>query len=119
MPTAALFGQISGWGSKTLSACPRLWQTHRRGNDSMKRFIIPLALACFALPTAAAAELPKDTKEAIVKMGHVNDPKTASLFVSMHKGVPGDIDVSRDLPFGSDPAQRLDLFTSGQGAGKP
>jgi len=85
----------------------------------MKRFIIPLALACFALPTVAAAELPKDTKEAIVKMGHVNDPKTASLFVSMHKGVPADIKVSRDLAFGSDPAQKLDLFTSGQGAGKP
>src|SRR5258708_4346134 len=86
---------------------------------SMKRFIIPLALAALALPAVASAELPKDTKEAIVKMGHVNDPKTASLFVSMHKGVPADISVNRDLPFGSDPAQRLDLFTSGQGAGKP
>jgi triacylglycerol lipase len=85
----------------------------------MKRFIIPLALVALALPTVAAAELPKDTQEAIVKMGHVNDPKTASLFVSMHKGVPANIEVSRDLPFGSDPAQKLDLFTSGQGAGKP
>src|ERR1700704_6077083 len=85
----------------------------------MRRFIIPLALAGFALPTVASAELPKDTQEAIVKMGHVNDPKTASLFVSMHKGVPANIDVSRDLSFGSDPAQKLDVFTSGQGAGKP
>jgi predicted esterase len=85
----------------------------------MKRFIISLALAGFALPTVAAAELPNDTKEAIVKMGHVNDPATSKLFVSMHKGVPADMKVSRDLAFGTDPAQKLDLFTSGQGAGKP
>jgi len=86
----------------------------------MKRFIIPLALAAMALPSVASAELPQDVQAAIAKMGHVNDPKTAPLFAPFHKGgVPADIKVSRDLAFGSDPAQKLDMFTSGQGAGKP
>src|SRR5258705_8476249 len=85
----------------------------------MKHFIIPLALAALALPTVANAELPKDTQEAFVKMGNVNDPATQNFFVAMHHGVPADIKVSRDLAFGSDPAQKLDMFTSGQGAGKP
>jgi triacylglycerol lipase len=86
----------------------------------MKGFLVPFALAAMALPMVAHAELPADTEAAIVKMGHVNDPKTAALFAPMHKdGVPADIKVSRDLAFGSDPAQKLDLFTSGQGAGKP
>ena len=85
----------------------------------MKRFILPLALAAMALPTMASAELPQETQAAIVKMGHVNDPATSKLFVAMHHGVPADIKVSRDLAFGSDPLQKLDMFTSGQGAGKP
>jgi len=85
----------------------------------MRNFIIPLVLAAMALPSVASAELPKETADAIVKMGHVNDPATSKLFVSMHKGVPADIKVSRDLAFGSDPLQKLDMFTSGQGAGKP
>ncbi|MSP95562.1 MAG: alpha/beta hydrolase [Alphaproteobacteria bacterium] len=85
----------------------------------MRKLLLPLALAVAALPTLASAELPADTAAAIVKMGHVNDPNTSKLFVAMHKGVPADIKVSRDLAFGSDPLQKLDFFTSGQGAGKP
>ena len=86
----------------------------------MKKFLLPLAFAALALPTAASADLPKDVQEAIAKMGHVNDPKTAPLFAPFHKGgLPSDIKVTRDLAFGADPAQKLDMFTSGQGAGKP
>ncbi len=85
----------------------------------MKRFIIPLALVALALPSVASADLPQDIQAEIVKMGHVNDPATGKLFVSLHKGVPADIKVSRDLAYGSDALQKLDVFTSGQGAGKP
>ncbi len=86
----------------------------------MKKFVLPLALAAMAIPGLAYAELPKDVQEAIAKMGHVNDPKTAPLFAPFHKdGIPADMKVSRDLAFGSDPAQKVDIFTSGQGAGKP
>jgi acetyl esterase/lipase len=86
----------------------------------MKRFVLPFALAALAIPSLANAELPKDVQAAIAKMGHVNDPKTAPLFAPFHTaGIPGDIKVTRDLAFGSDPAQKLDVFTSGQGAGKP
>jgi acetyl esterase/lipase len=86
----------------------------------MKRFIALLALSAMALPTLASAELAKDVQASIAQMGHVNDPKTAPLFAPFHTaGIPADIKVSRDLAFGSDPAQKLDVFTSGQGAGKP
>mgnify|MGYP003351494856 CR=1 FL=1 len=87
----------------------------------MKRFIVPLVTAAaLAIPAAANAELPSDIQAAIAKMGHVNDPKTAPLFAPFHKaGIPADIKVTRDLAFGSDPAQKLDMFTSGQGTGKP
>jgi len=85
----------------------------------MKSCLLPLAAAAVALPMAAHADLPADTQAAIVKMGHVNDPKTAGLFAAMHHGVPADMKVARDLTFGSDPAQKVDIFTSGQGTGKP
>src|SRR5262245_30438157 len=92
---------------------------HSSEETVMMRFVLPLAFAAVALPLAAQAELPADTAAAIVKMGHVNDPKTAPLFAPMHHGIPADIKVTRDLAFGSDPAQRLDMFTSGEGNGKP
>jgi predicted esterase len=86
----------------------------------MKRFVIPLALAAFALPAIARAELPANIEAQIVQWGHVNDPNTAKLFAPLHKdGVPAGITVSRDLAFGSDPMQKLDMFTSGEGSGKP
>ena len=84
----------------------------------MRKFIL-FALAALVLPTAASADLPADTQAAIVKMGHVNDPATSKLFVAMHKGIPAGIKVTRDLAFGADPMQKLDVFTGGQGAGKP
>ncbi len=85
----------------------------------MKPIILPLVLAVLGVPAIAQAELPADIEAAIVRMGHVNDPKTASLFAPLHHGVPAAIRVSRDLAFGSDPAQKLDIFTSGEGTGKP
>jgi predicted esterase len=85
----------------------------------MKRLaIIPLALTALAMPVSVSAELPKDIQAAIVKMGHVNDPATIKLFIPMHKPVPADIKVKRDLAYGADPLQKLDMFSSGQGAGK-
>ncbi|HEX3486082.1 MAG TPA: alpha/beta hydrolase [Micropepsaceae bacterium] len=86
----------------------------------MKRMLLPLVLAALAAPTMANADLPKDVQASIAKMGHVNDPKTAPLFAPFHTGgIPADIKVSRDLAFGSDAAQKVDIFTDGKGAGKP
>jgi acetyl esterase/lipase len=86
----------------------------------MKRFILPLvAAAAIVLPAIAAAELPADVAAEIVKMGHVNDPRTSKVFAPLHKPLPADIKITRDLAFGSDPLQKLDVFTSGTGTGKP
>jgi hypothetical protein len=86
----------------------------------MRRFVLPLAAAvAFVLPAVAIAELPADVAAEIVKMGHVNDPRTSKVFVPLHKPLPTDIKITRDLEFGSDPMQKLDIFTSGTGTGKP
>jgi triacylglycerol lipase len=86
----------------------------------MKRFILPLvAAASIAMPFAAMAELPPDVAAEIVKMGHVNDPRTSKVFAPLHKPLPADLKITRDLEFGKDPLQKLDIFTSGAGTGKP
>jgi triacylglycerol lipase len=86
----------------------------------MNRYALLFAAAALAIPAAARADLPPDIAAAIAKMGHVNDPKTAPLFAPLHKdGIPSGIKVSRDLAFGTDPAQKLDMFTDGKGSGKP
>src|SRR4051794_9112610 len=105
-------------GLPASSRCGTLPPNDINPEDTMKKILLPLAFAVLGLPTAASADLPKDVQDAIAKMGHVNDPKTAPLFAPFHKaGVPSDIRVTRDLAFGSDPAQKLDMFTSGQGTG--
>jgi triacylglycerol lipase len=86
----------------------------------MRRFILPLvAAAAVALPFAAMAELPPDIAAEIVKMGHVNDPRTSKVLAPLHKPLPADLEITRDLEFGKDPLQKLDIFTSGSGTGKP
>ena len=57
----------------------------------MRRFILPLvAAASIAMPFAAMAELPPDVAAEIVKMGHVNDPRTSKVFAPLHKA-PGTV----------------------------
>ncbi len=86
----------------------------------MKRLLVSFALCALTLPAVARAELPKNIQAAIVAMGHVNDTAaTGALFASMHKPVPADIKIARDISYGADPLQKLDIFTDGKGAGKP
>jgi len=95
-------------------------EPNNRLEDIMKRFIFPLVTAAaILLPAVAMAELPADVAAEIVKMGHVNDPRTSKVFAPLHKALPSDIKITRDLAFGSDPLQKLDMFTSGTGTGKP
>lgn len=86
----------------------------------MRLVLLSFAAAIAALPSLSFADVPPDIAAAQAKMGHINDsPATAKLWAPLHKPVPADIQIVRDVAYGSDPLQKLDVASSGQGAGKP
>jgi len=87
----------------------------------MKRFIVPLAAAALALPAIARADLPPDVAKAVAAMGHVNDAgATHKIFEPLQPKDPASVaglKVERDIAYGSDPLQKVDVIWDGKTAG--
>jgi triacylglycerol lipase len=79
----------------------------------MKRMLISLAFAVAALPTVAQAQLPENILAEIRAIGRVVEAqRTAALFDSQHYRMPQPgIQAERDIAYGTDPLQKLDVFT--------
>src|SRR5882762_4197634 len=87
----------------------------------MNRLLTLLAAAALAFPTLANADLPPDVARAVAAMGHVNDAqKTRLIFDPLQPTDPAaGLKAERDIAYGPDPMQKLDVISNGQGAGKP
>jgi triacylglycerol lipase len=87
----------------------------------MKRFIIPLAFAAIAIPSMASADLPPDVAKAVAAMGHVNDAgATKKIFDPLQPKDPAAVaglKTERDIAYGSDPLQKLDVIWDGKTTG--
>jgi acetyl esterase/lipase len=88
----------------------------------MRRYLLPLAAAAGLLvPAMANADLPADVAKAVAAMGHVNDAQaTRKIFDPLQPVDPvAGLKAQRDIAYGSDPLQKLDVISNGQGTGKP
>jgi acetyl esterase/lipase len=87
----------------------------------MKRFLLPLTVAALALPVMARADLPPDVAKAVAAMGHVNDAgATRKIFDPLQPKDPvaeASLKADRDIAYGSDPLQKLDVVWDGKTAG--
>src|SRR5512146_440926 len=85
----------------------------------MNRFLVPIALAAFAIPAVARADLPPDVAKAVAAMGHVNDAQaTRKIFDPIQPKEPAaSLKAERDIAYGSDPLQKLDVVWDGKTAG--
>jgi len=87
----------------------------------MKRLIVPLALAAFAIPTIAYADLAPDVAKAVAAMGHKNDAgATRKIFDPLQPKDPvaaAGLKADRDQAFGPDPLQKLDVVWDGKTTG--
>ena len=89
--------------------------------------IRPIFIASFAALTAisgpALAQVPPDIAEGLCKIGPIVDsPGTAKLYAPLfadQKEPYPNVTVTRDIAYGEDPAEKLDVFTSGPPAGAP
>ena len=82
--------------------------------------------ALFALTAASnvgLAQVPPDIAEGIRKIGPINDPPgTAKLYAPLfadHKEPYPNVTVVRDIAYGTDPLQKLDVFTATPTPGAP
>jgi len=70
------------------------------------------------LPTVTFAQMPPDIAAAIRKMGPIVDPvNTANLYVPLFRNQKEpypNVTVTRDIAYGQDAANKLDVFTSGR-----
>ena len=87
--------------------------------------IRPIFIASFAALTAisgpALAQVPPDIAEGIRKIGPIVDsPGTAKLYAPLfadQKEPYPNVTVTRDIAYGEDPTEKLDIFTAGPTAG--
>ncbi len=86
------------------------------------RIVIAALVALLSASGASLAQVPPDIAEGIRKIGPVVDtPGTAKLYAPLftsQKDVMAKAMVTRDVAYGPDPANKLDVFTSGTGTGK-
>jgi len=86
-------------------------------------FFIAALFALTATSSVALAQVPPDIAEGIRKIGPIvdgpgNQKLYAPLFANQKEPYP-DVTVVRDIAYGTDPLQKLDLFTAAPTAGAP
>jgi triacylglycerol lipase len=84
--------------------------------------VIPAFLGILCSTGAALAQVPPEIAEGIRKIGPiVATPGTAKLYAPLFAGQKEpypNVMVTRDVAYGPDPLNKLDVFTSGSGGGK-
>jgi len=84
--------------------------------------VIPALLGILYSASPAPAQVPADIAEGIRKIGPIVDtPGTAKLYAPLFAGQKEpypSVTVRRDVAYGPDPLNKLDVFTSGTGGGK-
>lgn len=86
----------------------------------MRGITILIALGLMALPAVGNAKVPANIYAAQKKMGRIVDsPGTAKFWAPLQPGEPKSVKVTRDIAYGSDPQEKLDVHTSGIGQNKP
>ncbi len=86
-------------------------------------FFIAALFALTATSSVALAQVPPDIAEGIRKIGPINDPPgTAKLYAPLfadHKEPYPNVTVVRDIAYGTDPLEKLDVFTAAPTPGAP
>src|SRR5882724_3331740 len=105
-------------------ACQQLIADHIKGRIAMHYlFFVAALFALTATSSVALAQVPPDIAEGIRKIGPIvdgpgNQKLYAPLFANQKEPYP-DVTVVRDIAYGTDPLQKLDLFTAAPTLGAP
>jgi dipeptidyl aminopeptidase/acylaminoacyl peptidase len=87
------------------------------------RFFVAVLFALMATSSVAFAQVPPDIAEGIRKIGPIVDvPGTAKLYAPLfadQKEPYPNVTVVRDIAYGTDPLEKLDVFTTAPAPGAP
>ena len=85
----------------------------------MKTGLIAAACGFALLTTAASAQVPGNIAEKVRAAGQVMDPTIGQLYAPMFPdAVRKEVTIQRDIAYGADPLQKLDVFTPDGAEGK-
>jgi acetyl esterase/lipase len=100
----------------------RLDSAPHTANALARLYFVALLGAAVAVPTTARAQMPSDIAEKVAAMGRVVDPEnTGKLYAPLQQKEPyAGVKVSRDVKYGSDPRNVVDIFVpDGGDTGRP
>ena len=85
----------------------------------MKTGLIAAACGFVVLATASMAQVPVNIAAKVRAAGQAMDPTIGQLYAPMFpKEASAGVSIQRDIPYGSDPLQKLDVFTRDGAKGK-
>ena len=85
----------------------------------MKTWLIAAACGLAALTTVSSAQVPANIAEKVRAAGQHMDPTIGKLYAPMFpKEAWAGVSIQRDIAYGSDPLQKLDVFTRDGAKGK-
>src|SRR5262249_37345075 len=85
----------------------------------MKTGLIASACGFVVFATASTAQVPTNIAEKVRAAGQAMDPSIAQLYAPMFPKEAWDgVSIQRDIAYGSDPLQKLDVFTTDRAKGK-
>ena len=85
----------------------------------MKTVLIAAACGLVVLATASRAQVPDNIAEKVRAAGQAMDPTVSQLYAPMFpKEAWAGVSIQRDIAYGSDALQRLDVFTPDDAKGK-
>jgi triacylglycerol lipase len=84
----------------------------------MRKLVV--AVGATLLASGAVAQVPPEIAAKVREAGQTMDPSAGELYAPLFAGKDwGDIAITRDVPYGDDPLQVLDLYVPGGAANSP
>src|SRR3984885_13161455 len=111
--------QLTAVQTRPYAVCARPATARNRGGGEMKTGLIVAACGFMVLATASRAQVPANIAEKVRAAGQAMDPTVGQLYAPLFpKEIWAGVSIERDIAYGSDPLQKLDVFTPDGAKGK-
>jgi acetyl esterase/lipase len=112
-------GALTGFQADTYAAGLRTGDGAAHRGNRMKTRLIAAACGFLVAATAIRAQVPADIAEKVRAAGQAMDPTVGQLYAPLFpKEAWAGVSIHRDITYGSDPLQKLDVFTPDGARGK-
>jgi len=105
-------GGLTGFQTRSYAVSLRAGDRSEHRGSRMKSVLIAAACVFVALATASRAQVPANIAEKVRAAGQAMDPTVGQLYAPLFpKEAWAGVTIQRDIAYGADPLQKLDVFT--------